>query len=104
MPSRLSLFAEQIIEGGWLAALIVAPLFFNTYSNRVFEVGPVALVRTLALVMLAAWLVREVESAAFRPESGWRERLTTWSRANPLALPVVLLLLGNLISTLASIS
>jgi len=35
--SKLSAFCDRIIEVGWLAAVIAAPLFFNVYSSRVFE-------------------------------------------------------------------
>jgi tetratricopeptide (TPR) repeat protein len=43
-------------ESCWLAALVVAPLFFNVHSARVFEPDKSALLRALAALALAAWL------------------------------------------------
>ena len=63
MRTRLSLFCDKVIEAGWLAAVIVVPLFFNIYSQRVFEPDKLSLLRSIALVMSAAWLVRVVRVA-----------------------------------------
>ena len=41
-----------------MAALIVAPMFFNVFSSRVFEPDKISLVRSIALVMLLAWLIK----------------------------------------------
>jgi len=68
----LSLFCEKIIEAGWLAAAIIAPLFFNWYSNRVFEASKVALLRSIAVVMLAAWLIKILEVG------GWKLEVGSW--------------------------
>ncbi len=62
MQTKLSFFCDKIIETGWLAAAIVTPLFFNWYSNRVFEASKVALLRSITLVMLAAWLIKILET------------------------------------------
>jgi len=61
METRLSVLCERIIEAGWLAAVIVVPLFFNVYSSRVFEPDKLSLLRSIALVMIVAWLVRLLE-------------------------------------------
>jgi hypothetical protein len=37
MRTKLSIFCDKVIEAGWLAALVVVPLFFNIHSSRVFE-------------------------------------------------------------------
>ena len=70
--SKLSVFCEKLIEACWLAAIILAPLFFNVYSSRVFEPDKISLVRSLALVMLAAWLTLRAE--AVRSESAAHSR------------------------------
>ncbi|GBD08497.1 hypothetical protein HRbin22_00737 [Candidatus Thermoflexus japonica] len=70
MPTRLSLWCDRILEAGWLMAVVIAPLFFNIYTSRVFEPDKLTLVRSLALWMAAAWLVRLVEA---------------WGRRVPLA-------------------
>ena len=35
--TKLSAFCDWVIEVGWLAAVIVTPLFFNVYSSRIFD-------------------------------------------------------------------
>ena len=112
--SKLSVFCEKFIQAGWLIALIVAPLYFNIYSSRVFEPDKISLIRTLALAMGAAWLILRAErwggnSSPVNAEPmpfgarvrGWIQ--STW-RANPLTLPTLLLLLAYIISTLLSLS
>jgi tetratricopeptide (TPR) repeat protein len=111
--SRLALFCEKFIQAGWLVALVTAPLYFNIYSSRVFEPDKISLIRTLALAMGAAWLVLRAErwrgNAHPRADAiGLGERVYAWtretSRANPLTIPALLLLLAYVISTLLSLS
>lgn len=104
--NRISRFAEGVLEACWLTALIVAPLYFNTYSSRVFEPDKLALVRSLALLTLAFWAVKliadggprfeHIKSATFRSLAGWRQV--------PLLLPVASLVLIYLIATLLSVA
>ncbi len=54
---RLARVCDSILEAGWLAALVVTPLFFNLLSARTFEPDKAALLRVVALVMLAAGAV-----------------------------------------------
>ncbi|MCW5852420.1 MAG: tetratricopeptide repeat protein [Anaerolineae bacterium] len=54
---RLARVCDSILEAGWLAALVVTPLFFNLLSARTFEPDKAALLRVIALVMLAAGAV-----------------------------------------------
>ena len=51
---------DRIIEAGWLAALATVPVFFNAYSFRTFEPDKAAVLRAIALVILAAWLARSL--------------------------------------------
>ncbi|MBN1661415.1 MAG: peptidylprolyl isomerase [Anaerolineae bacterium] len=117
MRTRLSLFCSGVIEAGWLAALIVVPLFFNIHSNRVFEPDKLSLLRSIALVMAAAWLIRLVENwrvrearpqAQAQPAAASAEgpRLNLWQQvmATPLVLPVLLLVVIYLLSTLLSVA
>jgi O-antigen ligase/Flp pilus assembly protein TadD len=53
--SRVEAFSEGIIEAGWLLALGLVPIFFNVYSSRSYEPDKVALLRSLAVVMVGAW-------------------------------------------------
>lgn len=107
MPSRLQKLCDAVIEATWLAALIVAPLFFNVYSQRVFEPDKISLVRSLALLALVAWIVKKVDSVVSK--GGWRQErretegdnLAFWRR--PLVLPVLALAAAYLLSTVLSV-
>jgi hypothetical protein len=41
--TKLDHWCEAIIEAGWLAVLVVAPMFFNVFSSRVFEPDKISL-------------------------------------------------------------
>jgi tetratricopeptide (TPR) repeat protein/O-antigen ligase len=96
--SRLQRYAEGTLEACWLLALIAAPLFFNTYSARVFEPDKIAIIRSLALVALAAWLTK-VLATGQRPSLDWRAA----GRA-PLLAPVVALIAVYLLATVLSLA
>lgn len=102
MRTRLSIFCDKVIEAGWLVAAVVVPLFFNIYSQRVFEPDKISLLRSLVLVMAAAWLVRTLED--------WRSAAGTvgglWKRivSRPLVLPILLFVLVYITSTILSVS
>jgi cyclophilin family peptidyl-prolyl cis-trans isomerase/tetratricopeptide (TPR) repeat protein len=111
MRTKLSLFCDKLIEAGWLAALVVVPLFFNIHSNRVFEPDKLSLLRSIALIMAGAWVVRVVEDWRVRQareggEPSARGGQPWWRRVVevPLALPTLLLVLVYLISTLLSVT
>ena len=103
MQTKLSRICEAIIEAGWLAALIVTPLFFNTSSSRVFEPDKLHLLRSIALVMAVAWIVQLLDTGL----SGWiRERGGGfWSaiRRTPLVLPTLALVAAYVLSTALSL-
>lgn len=119
--SKVQQFCESVIEAGWLAALIVTPLFFNVYSSRVFEPDKITLVRTISLVMLLAFLVKIADggrlwlpagggiSAAQAGTSSDSETPAAGRRFGrlwraPLLLPFALLVLSNALSTLFSVA
>jgi len=100
MQSKLSRICDAIIEAGWLAALIVTPLFFNTSSNRVFEPDKLHLLRSIALLMAVVWLVQLLD--------GWRGLAGgpgLWQRihSTPLVLPTLILVFCYLLSTALSV-
>lgn len=105
MPTRLSRYCEGVMEAAWLAAVVVVPVFFDIYSGRIFEPDKIALLRTLALVILAAWIVKTAEEGGIR----WGRRqsggssLLALARV-PLALPAAALVAAYLISTLFSVT
>lgn len=90
------------METAWLAALVAAPLFFNIYSQRVFEPDKISLVRSLALVAFMAWLVRTVEDRR-RSDArgiGLRQQL----REDPFLVPVLFLAAVYALSTALSVA
>jgi len=103
--SRLSRFADGLMEAAWLAALIGTPVFFNVYSSRIFEPDKITLLRSLAWLALAAWLVKVLAQGGIR----WHnlERKETWAKTLsgiPLVLPVLALLVVYLLATLFSVA
>jgi len=111
MSNRLSRYCEGVMEACWLLALILAPLFFNVYSSRVFEPDKIALVRSLALVAAAAWLIKFSAEGGFRfPAEAMDESSGSrwgWLREffrKPLAAPVMALVISYFISTALSLS
>ncbi|MEW5871411.1 MAG: hypothetical protein AB1894_19215 [Chloroflexota bacterium] len=103
--SALSRYCEGIIEAAWLAALIVVPVFFDIYSSRIFEPDKITLLRTLALVILAAWITRVFDQGGLRGVRLGSIR-STWQslRRIPLALPVLALVAVYLLSTIFSVT
>lgn len=110
--TKLDAWLNGIIEAGWLAALTLAPLFFNVFSSRVFEPDKISLIRSIALVMLLAWFVKLANGGqawlpAFAPPGTANETPTdepppsAWQRFRrvPLLIPILLLIAAYLLST-----
>lgn len=98
MDTRASQYAARLVETGWLAAVIVVPVFFNVWSNRVFEPDKLTLLRSITLVMavgLLAWVV----------ERGRREgdSLRRWLRV-PLVAPILVLTAVYVVSSAFSVA
>lgn len=105
MTTKLSRYAEGLMEAAWLAALVVVPVFFNTYSSRIFEPDKLALLRTLALVALGAWVVKLVDEGSPRWERLRPEGTFLWRMLQlPLIAPVLALAAVLLVSSLFSVA
>jgi len=106
MQTKLSAFCERIMEAGWLSALIIEPLFFNVYSDRVFEPDKIALLRSIALILIAAWVVKLIEDHARPTTSADAPAQSLWQRLTrvPLVLPTLLLVAVYLFSTITSVT
>lgn len=105
--TKLGLFCDKLIEACWLAAAVVAPLFFNLYSYRSFEPDKVTLLRSIALVMATAWLIKAVESGFQRTAKGEEHRPSGVKRLiseNPLAIPVLILAGTYILTTITSVA
>lgn len=105
MPTKLSRYFEGVMEACWLAAVILVPVFFNVYSSRIFEPDKIALLRSLALVTLAAWVIKLLAEGGPRWEklekgdSALKALLRT-----PLIVPVLALAAVYVLSTLFSVT
>jgi tetratricopeptide (TPR) repeat protein len=105
MQTKLSVFCDKIIEAGWLAAAIVVPLFFNVHSSRVFEPDKLGLLRSIALAMIVAWLIKALEEFLSRANRAPGERgggLRGFLRM-PLVIPTLLMVGIYLLTTMTSI-
>ena len=111
--TKLDSWCEGLLEAGWLAALIIAPLFFNVFSSRVFEPDKISLIRTIALVMALAWLIKVANGGypwlppwsatpVAEPETPRAAARRMWR--NPFFIPVVALISAYVISTLFSLA
>lgn len=105
LQTKLSRFADGLMESSWLAACILAPVFFNIYSSRIFEPEKIALLRSLALLIFAAWIIKWLEDGGPRwinlqLQDGW---LRTIFRL-PLVLPALSYALVVLASSIFSVT
>lgn len=105
MPTKLSRFCEAIMEAAWIVALIVVPVFFNIYSSRIFEPDKISIVRSLALIVLFAWLIKILDEArrSSHPTDSNETHLHQLIRF-PLAIPVLALALTYLLASILSVS
>ncbi len=105
MSNRLSRFCDGVMEATWLLGLVVTPLFFDIFSSRVFEPDKITLLRSLALVALAAWLCKLISEGGprFDPARSQFASLKGILRA-PLVIPVLGLITVYIISTIFSVS
>ena len=106
MSTRLSRYCSHVIEAGWLTAVVVVPLFFDVYSSRVFEPDKLTLLRSIALLMIVAWLIKTLEEARKEASSGIGRASDLWDRIRsvPLVFPTLLLAGVYLLSTLGSVT
>ena len=95
--TKLSRFCSKVMEIGWLLAVVITPLFFNVHSTRVFEPDKITTLRSVAVVMAAAWVIKWIEGWA----AGRREAGLTWR--TPLLVPTLCTIGVYLISTAFSL-
>jgi len=104
MNSKLAQWCDGLIEAGLLAALILAPLFFNIHSDRVFEPDKLTLVRSIAVLMSGAWLVKFIDSRGWENLNWlrWNARESIWRM--PFVLLIFLLVIVYFVSTIFSVT
>jgi len=105
MATKLSKYCDGIIEAVWLIAVVVVPVFFNVYSSRIFEPDKITLLRSLTLIILAAWLIKLIEQGGIQWEyiHLGEAKIKSILRI-PLILPVFALLVIYIIATIFSIT
>jgi tetratricopeptide (TPR) repeat protein len=95
-----------LVEAAWLVMVLLIPVYFNTYTSRIFEADKAALLRALAVIVAAAGLAAVVRAPrALSPATGsrWRRPLVVaalaWAAAavvsTALALSPRLALVGS---------
>ena len=104
MDSKLTKWCDGIIEAGWLLAVILTPLFFNIHSSRVFEPDKLTLLRSVALLMCMAWLVKFVDQRGWKNSHwlNWKSDDSIWRQ--PFALLIALLALVYIVSAIFSVT
>lgn len=108
--SKLTNWCNGVIEVGWLAVLVIAPLFMNRFTNWNIEPDKVSLVRSIAVVMLGAFLIKIADGGSWW--RGWHTHGNEDERGLgrggllglPLLVPVLLFVVSIVASTLFSVS
>lgn len=100
MQTKISRFCNYLIEAGWISAAITTALYFNVYSSRIFEPDKIALLRSIALLVALAWLVKIIDQR----KTGLKQTFSIKGVLTiPLMFPVMLLIISYLISSLFSV-
>ena len=104
--TKLTVFCDKLIEAGWLAAIIIVPLRFNIFLERVSQMSKVCLLRSIALLMVLAWAIKMVEQRKREKGQGTRLALAQRMRnflVSPFVLPTVALVVVYLLSSFTSV-
>ncbi len=105
MPTKLSRYCLGVMEAAWLAAVSVVPIFFNVFSSRIFEPDKITILRSLALLTLAAWAVKLVDEGGIRWKTDTKgTSLIRYLWSYPLIAPVIGLVFVYSISTIFSVT
>lgn len=104
--TKLSSFCDKLIEAGWLAAIIIIPLYFNIYTQRVFAIGKACLLRSIVLLMVLAWVVSVAEN--WKRDGGQGEDVGLARQVLdflklPVVLPVVAFAIVYLVTSITSV-
>lgn len=112
MHTRLAAICNAVLEAGWLLALAATPFFFNIFSTRSFEPDKISLLRSIALIMAVAWIIRGIENLGnphnpvktdLQRNRPWYIRIFRDIVNEPCVLFVLLFLASYAFSTITSI-
>jgi tetratricopeptide (TPR) repeat protein/O-antigen ligase len=104
MSTKLSRYAEGVMEATWLAVIVMAPLFFNKYSSRIFEPDKATLLRSLALIILLAWCVKLFDQSVVSKRRIFERFSIKDLLKTPVVVPVILLTLVFILATIFSVT
>jgi tetratricopeptide (TPR) repeat protein len=105
--TSLSAFCDKVIEAGWMALVVVVPLFVNVYSHRSFEPDKIALLRSVALVMGLAWAIKKLKARSWKLKANAQypiSNIQSLVSRRPLLFPSLLLIATYILTTLTSIA
>ncbi len=102
-------WSARIVEASWLLALTVVPIYFNLYSARHFEPDKAAILRSLALIGVAAGLIWLLDWSGRRPAYTGTSTPSTgawWNalRKHPLFWPTLAYTGVFIVTTITSIT
>lgn len=115
MNERATHICDYVLQGGLLSTVLVAPAYFNIDDQRIFEPDKAILLRDLAAVLAAIWLLRQALRAlaalrgrAAQPRSvvaslGYGHGVGHALRRWPTLLPMLLLTTTTLLTTATSL-
>lgn len=116
MTQKISCFCDGLIEAAWIAAAIIAPLFFNIYSFRIFEPDKITILRCLAVLILSAWVIKLVVLAVQPPNPKQTQEPSPGLRTGdlskklikflkmPIIVPLLFLGIATLLATIFSVT
>jgi tetratricopeptide (TPR) repeat protein len=105
MPTKFSRYCSGVMEAAWLAAVSLIPIFFDIYSSRIFEPDKIIILRSLALLSLAAWLLKLIDEGGveWKPQShetSFIQHILHY----PMFAPVFGLVIVYILSTIFSVT
>ncbi|MFC1524878.1 O-antigen ligase family protein [Planctomycetota bacterium] len=102
-PTFISLFCDKFIEAGWLAAIFLSAFYMNIYTHRMFEPDKACLIRSIAFLMLVAWLIKKLELRnVMRSPQASISHQSRIGANNLILLPIFLYIGSYVLSTITS--
>jgi tetratricopeptide (TPR) repeat protein len=96
--SKLYLLCDKLIEAGWLAMVVITPLFFNAFISDVTQTAKITLISSIAAFMLTAWVIKWLDSRSLANSS------KNSSLCLPMVLPILFFVGASSLATLFSIN
>ncbi len=105
MSTKLSRLCLGVMEAVWLAAVSIVPIFFDIYSSRIFEPDKITILRSLAILTIAAWLIKLLDEGGVHWSTNAKETsLVRYLWNYPMIAPVICLVIVYILSTIFSVT